>query len=89
MFLPKKWKRSRGNSVKIFQNASEELKCRLRNYVLTKDDLKKGQVIEFSYLPKKGTTTKVNYKEVGSVMKGFAFSELWRAYFDLNPAAQP
>ena len=70
-------------SENLSKNASEELKMQvkqLRSYF--KDDLKKGQVIEFSYLPKKGTTTKVNYKEVGSVMKGFAFSELlWRAYF--------
>lgn len=47
-----------------------------------KPDLKKGQVIEFSYEKTKGTTTLVNGKTVGSLITGFPFSQLlWRSYF--------
>ena len=46
-------------SENLSKNASEELKMQvkeLRSYF--KDDLKKGQVIEFSYLPKKAPLQK-------------------------------
>ena len=53
---------------------------KLKSYFTT--DLKKGQVIAFSYEKGKGTTTSVNSKVVGPVMDGFPFSALlWRSYF--------
>ena len=70
-------------SENLSKDASAELKKQvkeLKSYFT--EDLKKGQVIEFKYVKSKGTTTFVNSKEVGTLLKGFPFSELlWRAYF--------
>lgn len=71
----------------LSENLSKDASSQLKNQVKElksyfKEDLKKGQIIEFSYEKTKGTTTFVNSKKVGSLLSGFAFSELlWRAYF--------
>lgn len=47
-----------------------------------KEELKKGQTLQFIYLPGKGTLVRQNGKDLGPVLQGQAFQKvLWDIYF--------
>lgn len=65
------------------KNASSELKQQRKTFEsYFKNECKEGNVIEFIYVPGKGTIMKQNGKTMGPVLAGKAFQEvLWDIYF--------
>ncbi|RME24035.1 MAG: hypothetical protein D6806_10235 [Deltaproteobacteria bacterium] len=65
------------------KNADEKLKKQRRTFEsYFKKECSEGTVLEFIYVPGKGTILKQNGKEMGPVLEGKAFQEvLWDIYF--------
>jgi hypothetical protein len=65
------------------KNASAELKQQRKTFEsYFKKECKEGNVLEFTYVPGKGTSLKQNGASMGPVLTGKAFQEvLWDIYF--------
>lgn len=65
------------------KTASQKLKAQRKQFEsYFKDELKEGQVLDFLYIPKKGTTIAQNKKALGPVLGGSDFHQvLWDIYF--------
>jgi hypothetical protein len=63
--------------------ASEELKNQKALFLNSlKDDLNEGTVLEFVYVPGKGTTVRQNGRQIGTTYSGKGFAHvLWDIYF--------
>jgi hypothetical protein len=65
------------------KSASAELKAQHKTFMgYFRDECKKKTVLEFTYVPGKGTSLKQNGKEMGPVLTGADFARvLWDIYF--------